>query len=155
MITIALIDIKWWFRLVWPAYFAGLAMLLIVEIMGHVGMGAQRWINLGFMKLQPSEMMKIAVVMALARYFHAATVEDMRRVFFLIIPTMIIMVPVGLVSAPAGFGNLTDDRDGRRGDVLHCWSIYMAVHRRCSSSGGCCAARFSILGCMSIKRNVC
>lgn len=97
MVFIALIDIRWWFKLVWPAYFAGLGLLIIVEVMGHVGMGAQRWIDLGFMKLQPSEMMKIAVVMALARYFHSATVEDMRRVFFLIIPTIIIMMPVGLV----------------------------------------------------------
>ncbi len=97
MFIIALIDIKWWFRLVWPAYFAGLGLLLIVEIMGHVGMGAQRWINLGFIKLQPSEIMKIAVVMALARYFHAATIEDMRRIFFLIIPALIIIFPVSLV----------------------------------------------------------
>ncbi|MAI62537.1 MAG: rod shape-determining protein RodA [Micavibrio sp. TMED27] len=97
MFIIALIDIKWWYKLVWPAYFIGIALLIVVELMGHVGMGAQRWIDLGFMKLQPSEMMKIAVVMALARYFHPATVDDMRRLFFLIIPAIIVMVPVGLV----------------------------------------------------------
>jgi rod shape determining protein RodA len=97
MFIIALIDIKWWFRLVWPAYFLGLALLLAVEIMGQVGMGAQRWINLGFMRLQPSEMMKIVVVMALARYFHSATQEDVRRLFFLIVPTIIIALPVSLV----------------------------------------------------------
>lgn len=97
MFAIALIDIKWWFRLVWPCYFLGLFLLVVVEIMGQVGMGAQRWINLGFMQLQPSEVMKVAVVMALARYFHAATVEDMRRIYFLIIPALIIMAPVSLV----------------------------------------------------------
>ena len=97
MLIIALIDIKWWFRLTWPLYFLGLFLLIVVEIIGHVGMGAQRWINLGFMQLQPSELMKIVVVMALARYFHAATIDDMRRLPFLVIPTMIIMAPVALV----------------------------------------------------------
>lgn len=97
MVVIALIDIKWWFRLTWPLYILGLFLLLVVEIMGHVGMGAQRWINLGFMQLQPSELMKIVVVMALARYLHAATIDDMRRLPFLVIPTVIIMAPVGLV----------------------------------------------------------
>jgi len=97
MIIVALIDLKWWFRLTWPLYFLGLFLLLVVEIMGHIGMGAQRWIDLGFMKLQPSELMKIVVVMALARYFHSSTIEDMRRLPFLVIPTLIIIAPVMLV----------------------------------------------------------
>lgn len=97
MIIIAIIDIKWWYRLTWPLFFLGLFLLLVVEIMGHVGMGAQRWIDLGFIKLQPSELMKVVVVMALARYFHTATLEDMRRITFLVIPVMVIMAPVGLV----------------------------------------------------------
>ena len=104
MFIVALIDIKWWFRLTWPAYFGGLFLLVIVEVMGHVGMGAQRWIDLGFMKLQPSEMMKIAVVMALARYFNAATIDDMRRIYFLIIPALIILAPVALVMLQPDLG---------------------------------------------------
>ncbi|MGB0718991.1 MAG: rod shape-determining protein RodA [Bdellovibrionales bacterium] len=97
MFIIALIDIRWWYRLTWPVYFGGLILLVIVEVMGQIGMGAQRWINLGFFQLQPSETMKIAVVMALARYFHAATIEDMRRLKFLLIPALIILAPVALV----------------------------------------------------------
>ena len=97
MVVIALIDIKWWYRLTWPLYFLGLFLLVIVEVMGQIGMGAQRWINLGFMQLQPSELMKIVVVMALARYFHTATIDDMRRLPFLIIPLLIILSPVALV----------------------------------------------------------
>ena len=97
MIIIALIDIKWWYRLSWFFFGIGMVLLAIVEIKGHVGMGAQRWIDLGFIKLQPSEVMKIAVVMALARYFHASTLEDMRRIRFMIIPAMIIVAPVALV----------------------------------------------------------
>lgn len=96
-IIIALVDIRFWYRMTWPIYILGLALLMIVEIKGRIGMGAQRWIDLGFMQIQPSEMMKIAVVMALARYFHPAAPEDMRRIFFLIIPALIILSPVGLV----------------------------------------------------------
>ncbi|MFK7840118.1 MAG: rod shape-determining protein RodA [Bdellovibrionales bacterium] len=97
MLIIALIDIRWWYRLSWFFFAAGMVLLIAVEAMGHVGMGAQRWINLGFIRLQPSEIMKIAVVMALARYFHAATLEDMRRIKFLIVPVLIIAAPVCLV----------------------------------------------------------
>ncbi len=97
MFTIALIDVRWWYRLAWPAYLAGFVLLLIVEIKGHIGMGAQRWIDLGFIKLQPSEIMKIAVVMVLAHYFHSSTLDDMRRIRFLIIPALVIAAPVGLV----------------------------------------------------------
>ncbi|MCB1557103.1 MAG: rod shape-determining protein RodA, partial [Alphaproteobacteria bacterium] len=97
MIVIALIDMRWWFRLAYPAYLAGFVMLVAVEVMGHIGMGAQRWINLGFIQLQPSELMKIAVVLALARYFHAAGPEDMRRLSFLLPAGLLIAAPVGLV----------------------------------------------------------
>lgn len=97
MFGVAMISPRWWLRLSVPIYILGMILLLIVEIIGHTGGGAQRWINLGFMKLQPSEMMKIAVVMALARYFHAATIEDMRNLRFLIVPAIIIALPVSLV----------------------------------------------------------
>ncbi len=97
MLIVAFIDIKWWYRLTWPIYFIGLTLLLIVEVRGQVGMGAQRWINLGFMQLQPSELMKIAVVMTLARHFHGATPEQARRLTFLIVPALIILAPVALV----------------------------------------------------------
>ncbi len=97
MVVVAIMDIKWWYRLTWPIYFLGLGLLVFVEIKGHVGMGAQRWINLGFMQLQPSELMKIAVVMALARHFHGVSVEQARRLSFLVIPAFIIAAPVALV----------------------------------------------------------
>ncbi len=97
LVVIALIDIKWWYRLTWPIYFIGMMMLVFVEIKGHVGMGAQRWINLGFMQLQPSELMKIAVIMALARHYHGASIEQARRVSFLIVPILVIFAPVALV----------------------------------------------------------
>lgn len=104
MLVIALIDVRWWFKLSWPAYCVGFILLIAVEVMGHVGMGAQRWINLGFMKLQPSEVMKIAVVMVLARYFHFASLEDMKHLSFLAVPMAIIAAPVGLVMLQPDLG---------------------------------------------------
>lgn len=97
LLAIAFIDIKWWYRLSWVFYGIGFLLLLVVEIKGQVGMGAQRWINLGFIQLQPSELMKIAVIMVLARLFHRATLEDMRRPAFLILPALVILLPVALV----------------------------------------------------------
>lgn len=97
MLVIAMIDVRWWFRLAYPMYILGFLMLVAVEIMGHVGMGAQRWIDLGIIKLQPSELMKIAVVMALARYFHAASPDDLKRISFLLPAALLVFAPVGLV----------------------------------------------------------
>ena len=94
---VALVDIKWWFRLVYPIYAIGLISLIFVEIMGHVGMGAQRWINLGFMQIQPSEFMKIAVVMALAKYFYNVSPQDMRNIKFLLPAALLVLLPVCLV----------------------------------------------------------
>ncbi len=104
MILIALIDIRWWYRCAWWFYVIGFILLVVVEIFGHIGMGAQRWINLGFMKVQPSELMKIALVLALARYFHSATPEDARRITFLFVPALMIVAPVGLVMLQPDLG---------------------------------------------------
>lgn len=97
MIAIALIPLRFWYAVAWPGYFAGLALLAVVEVMGHIGMGAQRWINLGFMNLQPSEIMKIALVLALARYFHAIPVEAARSALALAPAAAAIAAPVALV----------------------------------------------------------
>ena len=97
MFGIALIDIRFWLKVSYFCFAGGLLLLILVEIAGHIGMGAQRWIDLGFMKLQPSELMKIGVVMALARYFHTATADEMKRLLYLLPAALIILAPVGLV----------------------------------------------------------
>lgn len=97
MTVIAMINLQFWYRLSYPAFWAGILLLIYVDVMGHVGMGAQRWIDLGIMKLQPSELMKIAVVMALARYFHRSSLEDVKRVTFLVAPAFMVFIPFGLV----------------------------------------------------------
>jgi rod shape determining protein RodA len=76
MLGVAMIDIRFWYRMSYPIFIIGFVLLVIVEFMGQMGMGAQRWINLGFIQIQPSELMKLAIVMAMARYFHTSTMDD-------------------------------------------------------------------------------
>ncbi len=97
MLVVALIDVRFWFRWAYAIYAGALAGLVAVEIMGHVSMGAQRWIDLGVFQLQPSEMMKIALVLALARYFHGALLEDVARPIYLVAPLLIVLAPTVLV----------------------------------------------------------
>ena len=97
MLAVALIDIRRWYSLCYLAYFAVLAMLVGVEFFGQVGMGAQRWIDLKVIQLQPSELMKVALVMALARYFHGRSLEEVRGFTRLLPPLALILIPVGLV----------------------------------------------------------
>lgn len=97
LLVIALIDIRFWFRWAYPIYAAALLGLIAVEISGHTSMGAQRWINVGVFQLQPSEVMKIALVLALARHFHGAYLEDVGRPTRLLLPLAMILAPTALV----------------------------------------------------------
>jgi len=97
MLIVALIDIKFWLKLSYPLYAVSFILLVVVEVMGSIGMGAQRWIDLTVIQLQPSETMKIALVMALARYFHGLEAEDAGRIRYLVIPLLLIGAPSALV----------------------------------------------------------
>lgn len=107
MMVIALMDVKIWIRIAYPLYGIMLVLLVVVEIMGHIGMGAQRWINLGFFVLQPSELMKIALVMVLAKYFHGLSLEDIRHPIKLVAPALMVALPVGLVLLQPNLGTAT------------------------------------------------
>ena len=93
----ALIHIRLWLRYAYVIYMASFVLLVGVELAGEIGMGATRWINLGFFQFQPSEVMKIALVLALARYFHGVPLEDVNRPRHLGIPLLLVMAPAGLV----------------------------------------------------------
>jgi len=97
MVTLAMIDIRQLHR--WAYWIFGIALLLLigVEVAGRIGMGAQRWIDLKIFQLQPSEVMKMALVLALARYFHGQTGEQTRKWTSLFIPAGMILVPTVLV----------------------------------------------------------
>src|SRR5712672_514018 len=97
MVLVAIIDIRHWFRAAYWVYAVALLLVIAVDLRGFVGMGAQRWIDLGFIQLQPSEIMTIGLVLALARYFHCVPNENVGRISRLIPPVMMIMIPVALV----------------------------------------------------------
>jgi rod shape determining protein RodA len=97
MLAAALVDIRWWYRVAYWIYGIALLLVLAVDLRGVVGMGAQRWIDLGFLQLQPSEFMKIALVLALARYFHNRSGENVGRFLYLIVPAFLVAVPAVLV----------------------------------------------------------
>lgn len=94
---VAMIDLKFW-RLTAPALYLGaLALLVAVELLGVTGMGAQRWIDLGFFRLQPSELMKVALIVALAAYYAWLEPDDTSRLIWMAPPLLMIAAPVMLV----------------------------------------------------------
>jgi len=97
VLAVALIDVKYWFRAAYWIYAAALLLVVAVDLRGIIGMGAQRWIAIGSFQLQPSEVMKIALVLALARYFHCLPPENIGRLRYLVIPALMLAVPVLLV----------------------------------------------------------
>ena len=97
LIVIALTNLRLWMKYAYWIYGIGVVLLVAVELFGHVGMGAQRWLNLGLFQLQPSEVMKIALVLALARYFHGASLEQIRSIKFMIPPALMMGIPVLLI----------------------------------------------------------
>jgi rod shape determining protein RodA len=97
MLGVAIVDIRVWLRNAYFIYLGALVLLIGVEIAGDIGMGAQRWIDLGVFQLQPSELMKVALVLALARYFHGLEAESVRRILPLVPPLLLIALPALLV----------------------------------------------------------
>ncbi|GGF46561.1 rod shape determining protein RodA [Mameliella alba] len=104
MFIVAMVPIWFWRNMALVAYFGSLGLLVMVELFGAVGMGAQRWIDLGFMRLQPSEVMKIAMVMLLAAYYDRLPLSRTSRPLWVLVPILIILVPTGLVLTQPDLG---------------------------------------------------
>ena len=97
MFVIAMTPIWVWRNVSVPIYLIALLLLLLVEFLGSTGMGAQRWINLGFINLQPSEVAKIALVMLMAAYYDWLPSDKVSRPFWVLVPLIFISLPVLLV----------------------------------------------------------
>jgi len=104
MIALAVTDIRLWMRLSYLFYGIGVVLLVAVDVVGRVGMGAQRWLDLGLFSLQPSEIMKISIVLALARYFHGLSYDEVGRIRWLLLPLGMVLLPVGLVMKQPDLG---------------------------------------------------
>tara|TARA_B110000003_G_scaffold2710_1_gene2930 strand:+ start:121 stop:1260 length:1140 start_codon:yes stop_codon:yes gene_type:complete len=97
MLIIAFIPIWFWRNISGLAFFISLFLLLMVEFFGVSGMGAVRWLDLGFMRLQPSELVKVTVIMFLASYYDWLPRNKVSNVVWIIVPLLIILLPVFLV----------------------------------------------------------
>ncbi|MBY6137663.1 rod shape-determining protein RodA [Nocardioides marinus] len=97
LFVVAMVPIWFWRNVSVLAYLGSLALLVAVELFGSVGMGAQRWIDLGFMRLQPSEVTKISLVMLLAAYYDWLPPEKTSRPLWVMLPVALILLPVALV----------------------------------------------------------
>ena len=104
LVAAAMVDIRVWMSLAYPAYGVALALLIAVDIFGHVGLGAQRWISIGPLDLQPSELMKIALVLALARYLHGKSIEEVSKPIPLAIGLAMIGIPAIFVVLQPNLG---------------------------------------------------
>ena len=104
LVVVAMIDIRIWMSLAYPAYALSLLLLVAVVIAGHVGKGAERWLTLGGLGLQPSELMKVSLVLALARFLHGKSVEEVSRPLNLGIALAIIGIPAVFVVLQPNLG---------------------------------------------------
>ncbi len=107
MFGVAMINPRILLAYAYHIYIAGFMLLLVVEIFGHIGMGAQRWVRIGGLNLQPSEIMKIFVILALARFYHHTNAEDVDRKMLTIPPLMLIAMPAGLILIQPNLGTAT------------------------------------------------
>ena len=104
MFAMALVPIWFWRNMAGLFYIVSFVLLLLVQFFGTVGMGAQRWIDLGFMRLQPSELMKVALVMMLAAYYDWLDTKLTSRPLWVLIPAVMIILPAALVFIQPNLG---------------------------------------------------
>ncbi|QTN18763.1 rod shape-determining protein RodA [Brevundimonas sp. AJA228-03] len=106
MLALSMVSMRIWFGSAYVVYGLALVMLALIEIpgLGYTAMGATRWLDLGVTRIQPSEIMKIGVVLALARWYHGASAQDARFSWKLIFPIAIIGLPFALVAHQPDLG---------------------------------------------------
>jgi rod shape determining protein RodA len=104
MIVLSLVDLRVWFALAYPIYGVAFLLLIAVDLVGHHALGAQRWLQAGPIQIQPSEIMKIGLVLALARFYHGLSPQSARLSWWLLVPAMLILAPVALVAKEPDLG---------------------------------------------------
>ncbi|UOA25737.1 rod shape-determining protein RodA [Pseudosulfitobacter sp. DSM 107133] len=104
MVLVGMVPIWFWRSVSSVAYGISVMLLVAVELFGSVGMGAQRWIDLGFMRLQPSELMKVTLVMFLAAYYDWLPPAKKSRPVWVLIPVVMISIPTALVLGQPDLG---------------------------------------------------
>ena len=104
MFAVAFVPIWFWRNVAGLAYAVSILLLLAVEFFGEVGMGAQRWLDIGPLRLQPSELAKVTTVMLLAAYYDWLDIKKTSRPLWVLVPVLMILLPVGLVVIQPNLG---------------------------------------------------
>ncbi|MFM9889309.1 MAG: rod shape-determining protein RodA [Rickettsiales bacterium] len=107
MLVLAIMPAQNLMRLSYVIYGGCFVLLILVAAVGIMGLGAQRWVGIGFFSLQPSELMKIGIIVALARYFQATPLEGKRHWQVLVVPIILTLLPVGLILKQPNLGTAT------------------------------------------------
>ena len=104
MLAFRLVKISAVYDLAYYIYGLCVLSLSIAELIGYTTMGAQRWLRIGVLNIQPSEIAKLGVILALARYFHNCAYNDIKKIGFLILPTIIVFIPAILIFKQPNLG---------------------------------------------------
>tara|TARA_B100001250_G_scaffold290438_1_gene252224 strand:- start:711 stop:1841 length:1131 start_codon:yes stop_codon:yes gene_type:complete len=96
-LALSFVRISTWYKNAYLFYLIGLILLILVIFFGLASSGSKRWINLYFLNLQPSELMKIAIIVCFARYYHRIQSADIQSIKFLIQPIILLLIPCALV----------------------------------------------------------
>tara|TARA_B100001123_G_C15322784_1_gene1028519 strand:+ start:1852 stop:2976 length:1125 start_codon:yes stop_codon:yes gene_type:complete len=103
-IIISFFKIKFWYRSAYLFYIIILILLLAVHFYGVTASGSKRWINLFFINLQPSELMKVALIVFLARYYHTIPSDHVTSIKYIITPIFAVFIPTLLVIVQPDLG---------------------------------------------------
>ena len=104
MLIFSFINIKFWFSIGYIFYSIVIGLLIWTYFFGIKSSGSQRWIDLHFINLQPSELMKVCIIMCLAKYFHRMKLENVNSIYTILISLIIILLPMGLVIVQPDLG---------------------------------------------------
>jgi rod shape determining protein RodA len=104
MLIFSFINIKFWFSIGYIFYLIVVGLLIWTYFFGIKSSGSQRWIDLHFINLQPSELMKVCIIMCLAKYFHRMKLENVNSIYTILISLIIILLPMGLVIVQPDLG---------------------------------------------------
>ena len=104
MIFLSFVNIKFWHATGYVFYIIVLLLLIGASFYGVTAQGSQRWINLYFINLQPSELMKIAIIVCFAKYYHRVQINNVNKIISLAIPLVILIIPIFLVVAQPDLG---------------------------------------------------
>ncbi len=97
LLAIAITNIEFWYRYSYHFYFLNLFILFIIKFIGVSAKGAQRWLDFGVFHIQPSELAKLSIILVLAKFFNSVKVENVNKIYSLLVSTILILIPFLLV----------------------------------------------------------